>query len=178
MQKPYYRDIWALGPPNANYPGAFPRGIINKIKKKWWGKDRLWLFSGSFRDGGGITVDINPDVNPTHVADCSDLSFLESDTFDFVMADPPYSEAEARELYDLPYFNMIKTLNEMARICKPSGYVLFFHRLVPAMHPTFSNEFRRLRIVGVVGVYCIGGLSNIRALTVWRKMETLRLDVV
>lgn len=39
MQKPYYRDVWALGPPNTGYPGAFPRGLIPKVKKKWWGNN-------------------------------------------------------------------------------------------------------------------------------------------
>jgi len=173
MQKPYYRDVWALGPSSNGYPGAFPRGLINMIRKKWWGKDRLWLFSGSHRDEGGITVDINPAVNPSHVADCSDLSFLKSESFDFIMADPPYSELEAKELYDLPYFNMVKTLNEMARVCKPGGHVLFLHRLIPAIHPALSDEFKRLKIVGVVGVYTIAGFSNMRALTVWRKAESL-----
>jgi len=143
------------------------------IKKKWWGKDRLWLFSGSHKDELGITVDINPAANPTHVADCADLSFLESESFDFVFADPPYSEAEARDLYDLPYFNMVKTLNEMARVCKSGGHVLFLHRLVPAVHPHLSDEFKRLKIAGVVGVYTIAGFSNMRALTVWRKLESL-----
>ena len=173
MQKPYFRDIWALGPPDANYPGAFPRGLVNKIRLKWWGKDRLWLFSGVFKDPDGTMIDIKPELKPTHVADCSDLSFLKDESFDFVMADPPYSEKEAKEMYDLPYFNMVKTLNEMARVCKPGGYCLFLHRIIPVRHPNFSSEFKRLKIVGIVGIFTIAAMSNIRALTVWRKSETL-----
>lgn len=38
MQKKYYRDVWALGPSNNGYPGAFPRGLIPRIKRKWWGQ--------------------------------------------------------------------------------------------------------------------------------------------
>lgn len=171
-QKPYFRDVWVLGTPTNGYPGAFPRGLINKIKSKWWGKNRLWLFSGSYKDSEGTTVDINPKVSPDYVIDCAKLPFPD-DSFDFVMADPPYSEIESQELYDLPYFSMTKTLNEMARVCKPGGYCLFLHRLVPQRHPQLNREFKRLKIVGLVGVTLITGFVNMRALTVWQKQQSV-----
>lgn len=174
-QKPYFRDVWVLGQSNNGYPGAFPRGLINKIKRRWWGKDRLWLFSGSFKDDGGTTIDIKPELEPSIVADCGDLSMLDDNSFDFVMADPPYSKEESMKHYNLPYVSIVKTLNEMARICKPGGYCLFLHRLVPQRHPQLSNEFKRLKVIGLVGVCTITGFSNIRALTVWRKLECLDL---
>src|SRR3972149_6979066 len=110
-QKPYFRDIWALGPSNNGYPGAFPRGLIPKIKKKWWGQKRAWLFSGSYKDEGQTTVDIKPELNPSIVANCEKLP-LENEIFDFVFADPPYSEKEAKELYNTGYPNMVLVLNE------------------------------------------------------------------
>ena len=171
-QKPYFRDVWVLGPSSNGYPGAFPRGLINKIKSRWWGRSRLWLFSGSFKDSEGTTVDIKPEVYPDHICDCQDLPFPD-DTFDFVMADPPYSEEEADRLYGLPYFNMVKTLNEMARVCEPGGHCLFLHRIFPQCHPQFNNEFKRLNIVGLIGVTTISGITNMRALTVWQKQQSL-----
>ncbi len=164
--------MWVLGPTSSGYPGAFPRGLVNMIRKRWWGKDRLWLFSGSFKDSEGTTVDINPEVEPDYVCDCAKLPFPDN-SFDFVMADPPYSDEEARRLYDLPYFKMIDTLNEMARVCKPGGYALFLHRIFPECHPQLNIEFKKLQIVGLVGVTTLSGLTNMRALTVWRKGESL-----
>jgi SAM-dependent methyltransferase len=171
-QWPYYRDIWALGPSNNGYPGAFPRGLIRMMKKRWWGKKRLWLFSGSFKDNGGTTVDIKPELNPTRVANCEELPF-ENESFDFVMADPPYSKEEAKKYYGTAYPSIVKVLNEMARVCSEGGHAILLHRLIPTHHPDFTREFKRLKVVAIVGVFPLGGLTNIRALTVWRKSESL-----
>lgn len=171
--KPYYRDIWALGP-GVGYPGAFPLGFVNHVRRKWWGKKRCWLFSGSFKDDGQTTVDIKPELGPSVVANCEKLPF-EDNSFDFVCADPPYSEKEARELYDLDYCNIVKVIDEAARITKEGGVFLFFHRLVPQVHPQFKH-FRDMELIGVVGVFTIAGMTNMRALTVWRKRNKLKVD--
>jgi SAM-dependent methyltransferase len=170
-QMKYHRDIWALGPSSSHYPGSFPRGFISRVRRKWWGQKRLWLFSGSFKDDGGTTVDIKDELNPDVIANCEQLPF-ESDSFDFVLADPPYSKEESAELYGLPYCNVVKVLEEMARVCKPGGHVLFFHRLVPSVHPSF-HEFKKLGLESVVGVFTIGGMTNIRALSVFKKQGNL-----
>jgi SAM-dependent methyltransferase len=172
MQKPYYRDIWTLGPSSNRYPGAFPRGLIPKIKRKWWGSKRLWLFSGSYRDNrDGVTFDIKKELCPCVCGNCEVLPF-KNNSFDFIMADPPYSEKESKELYQLPYVNIIKTLNEMIRICKPGGHILFLHRLVPSVFPGL-NLSKKTQMVGVVGVFTIAGMSNIRALTIFKKRGEL-----
>ncbi len=170
--KAIIRDVWGLGVPNNGYPGAFPKGLIKRIKRKWWGKKRLWLFSGSFKDPDGVHVDINPDVKPDVVADCEYLPFKD-EQFDFIMLDPPYSEQEAKRLYNLPYCNMLKVLNEAARVCKSGGYVILLHRLVPFNHPEDGPHFKRLIVKAIIGVYTISGWSNMRALTVWEKYNCL-----
>ena len=171
--KVIYRDVWGLGPPNNNYPGAFPRGLLAKVRRRWWGEKRLWLFSGSHKDrDGGICVDIKPEVVPNIVADCEHLPFKD-ESFTFVLADPPYSEEEARRLYGLKYCNMLKVMNEAARVCKSEGYVLLLHRLIPFHHPMSNSHFKRLIVKAIVGVYTIAGYTNIRALTVWTKQRTL-----
>ncbi len=172
MKPHYYRDIWILGPASSNYPGSFPKGLISRIKERWWGEKRLWVFSGSFKDPGAMHVDINPDVNPDVVADAQKLPFKD-ETFDFVFADPPYSEKEAKELYGLPYPSMVKVLNEMSRVTQTGGYMILLHRLFPSRHPHFNSHFRRMHLKAIVGVAVIGGMVNMRALTVWQKQPSL-----
>ena len=172
-QKPWFRDVWGLGPPSNGYPGAFPRGLINRIKKRWWKENRLWLFSGSYKDSEGITVDINAGLKPDIVTNCEQLPFKD-ESFDFVMIDPPYSEEEAMKLYNLPYINLLKVMNEAARVCSTAGYVLLLHRMIPFYHPESNIHKKRLKVIATVGVYTIAGWTNMRALTVWRKQETLK----
>jgi SAM-dependent methyltransferase len=141
-------------------------------KKGWWGEKRLWMFSGSFKDPTGTTVDINPAVEPDVIANCEALPFPD-ESFDFVMLDPPYSELEARELYNLDYCNIFKVINEASRVTRPGGTMAILHRLAPFHAPQESEHKRRMNCVAVVGVYTIAGYVNMRALTVWRKRENL-----
>jgi SAM-dependent methyltransferase len=141
-------------------------------KKGWWGNNRLWMFSGSFKDPAGTTVDIKPECKPDVVADCQSLPF-EDESFDFVMLDPPYSELEARELYDLDYCNIFKVINEASRVTRPGGTMAVLHRLAPWHAPQENNHKKRMQPVAVIGVYTISGYVNMRALTVWRKNESL-----
>lgn len=116
----YYRDIWCLGPSSNGYPGAFPRGFVRRVLARWNGMNRLWLFSGSYHPekdlfANDTTVDIKPELEPDVMANCESLPFSDN-SFDFVLADPPYSEAESLELYDLPYVSIVKTLYGMWRV--------------------------------------------------------------
>lgn len=169
-----YRDTWGLGPATSNYPGSFPRGLIPRMKRQgWWGEKRLWMFSGSFKDKGGVTVDINPAVEPDIIANCEALP-LEDESFNFVMLDPPYSELEARELYGLDYCNIFNVINEASRVTRPGGYMAILHRLCPYHAPQENQHKKRMQPVAIVGVYTIAGYVNMRALTVWRKRESLK----
>lgn len=176
-QLPYYRDVWCLGPQKSegeNCPGQFPRGFISRMMNLWGKgkKDKLMLFSGAFHEPGWITVDIRAEMKPIHVADCEHLPFNDS-TFDLVVMDPPYSEQEAKALYGLKYVHLGQALNEAARVVRPGGVVALLHRLVPVYWSGQSKEFSQLKVVGVIGVFTLSGMSNMRALTVWRKMESL-----
>lgn len=171
-QKPYFRDVWMLGTPNTHYPGSFPRGLVQMVQRRWWGQKRLWMFAGVHKDAGQTTVDIKPELKPSVVANCEVLPFAD-ESFDFVFVDPPYSKEESEALYSLPYCSIPKVLNEMARVTRAGGYALFLHRLIPLRYPIFSPHFKRLEIVGLVGIATLGGFSNIRALTVWRKRGKL-----
>lgn len=163
-----FRDVWILGPPENGYPGGFLRGLIPRVRRQWWGERRLWVCSGGFHDG--ITIDVKRDVRPTFVANGEQLP-IRSDRFDFTFLDPPYSEIEAREMYGTAYPNPFLLLKEAWRVTKGGGHILFLHRLVPGSMK--GLPMRSQNVVGIVGVARVGAWSNIRALTVWRKPESL-----
>ena len=147
-----YRDVWILGPPDNGYPGGFPRGLINRVKRRWWGKERLWVCSGRVRDGG-ITVDIKREVNPKIIANGEYLP-IRPDRFDFVFLDPPYSESEAKEMYGTGYPNPFKLLKEAWRVTKGGGHVLFLHRLIPGS--MLGLPMRSQNVVAIVGLAVSG----------------------
>ncbi len=172
-QRKYYRDIWCLGPTSTGYPGGFPRGLMQLVLRRWNGSRKLMLFSGSFHEKGWDTVDIKSDTNPMYEMNAEALPDDWTERYDLVFADPPYSEEESFTLYGLPYFNVFKVINEMARVTRPGGHMIFLHRLIPQNFPGENIHFRRMKIVGVVGVYTMSGCSNLRAMTVWNKMRQL-----
>ena len=122
----------------------------------------LHLCSGSMRIG--VTVDIRPEMQPAIVADCRAVP-LPDESFDWVMADPPYSEAYAENLYgtgaDYPQPSHI--LREACRLLRPGGRVGILHFQVPMHRPP-------LRMVGVWGVSTGAGYA-IRAWTVFEKAQ-------
>jgi len=120
-------------------------------------------------------MDCKAELNPDIVGNCETLPFPDN-SFDFVIADPPYSKEESKDLYNLPYVSIVKIMNEMARVCKPGGHIILLHRIIPQIHPQFNKHFKRCNIKAVVGIYTIAGMSNIRALTVWQKQGELVLE--
>lgn len=169
-----YRDVWGLGPSNNGYPGAFPRGLLSRMMRRgWWGKKRLWLFSGSYKDPEGTTVDIKPELEADIAANCEELP-LPTEAYDFVMLDPPYSEEEAGRLYDTPWYNIFKVMEEAARVCRPGGLVVLLHRLIPFHAPQEGLHKKQLELEAIVGIYTIAGYTNMRALTIWRKSQSLK----
>jgi SAM-dependent methyltransferase len=177
VRPPYYRDIWCLASQSnegTNCKGQFPRGFMSRVMNKWGkGKrDKIMLFSGAFHELGWDTVDVRPEMKPSILANCEKLP-IPSSSYDLVVMDPPYSEQEAKELYGLEYVKMGTALNEAARILRPGGNLCCLHRIVPQCWPSSSEDFKRCRMIAVVGVFTLSGMSNLRALTVWRKLEGL-----
>ncbi len=120
----------------------------------------LHLCSGSVRIG--VTVDIRPEMKPDIVADCRNVP-LPDESFDWIMADPPYSEDYATNLYgtgkDYPKPGQI--IKEASRLLRPGGRVGLLHFQVPMHRPP-------LRMVGVWGISTGPGYA-IRAWTVFEK---------
>ena len=120
----------------------------------------LHLCSGSVKVG--VTVDIRPEVGPQIVADCRAVP-LPEESQDWIMADPPYAESYAENLYGTGkhYPKPGEIAREAARLLKPGGRFGILHFLVPMVR-------RPLRLVKVYGITTGCGYA-IRAWSVFEK---------
>lgn len=145
--------------------GGYPIGFLDRAYMTLGVRNPegvLHLCSGSMRIG--TTVDIRPEMQPDIVADCRAVPLPDA-SFDFIMADPPYSEQYAENLYgtgkDYPKPGQI--LKEACRLLRPGGRVGLLHFQVPMHRPP-------LRMVGVWGITTGAGYA-IRAWTVFEKEQ-------
>ena len=80
------------------YYGGYPAGYLRRMAALFPDRRRvLHVFSGKVDVSAmpGDTVDVNPVLEPTYVADAHDLSAVPLDRYDLILADPPYSVEDA-----------------------------------------------------------------------------------
>ena len=161
-----YRTTKCLSPRNNGYVGGFPIGFLNWIKKMgWYGDKRCYLCAGLVKDDNSVRVDIKPEVNPTLCEDATNTS-LESNSFDWVMIDPPYTKDLARSLYgtEKHFVGINKFTKEGVRICKEGGLIISLSYEIP-------NRPKSCDLIACVGVYQTMGVSHMRCLAVWKKLK-------
>ena len=144
--------------------GAFPKNFLKWVEKQGWiGKERCYLCSGNIVDNEAIRVDIRQETNPTHCEDATKTS-LKTESFDWVMIDPPYSQELAQKLYKTgEYFKSINEfIKEASRITKKDGLILTLSYEVPKTN-------KELELKAVWGIYTIPHTSFMRCFTVWKK---------
>src|SRR5438876_1867511 len=128
-----------FGLPEAEFFGDFPDGggyPIGFLKRAFDilgvtdPSKVLHVCSGSMRIG--VTVDIRRSLRPIVCADVRNLPFRDN-TFQWVMADPPYSRDYAENLYQTGavYPDPHALVNECLRILKTNGQLGFMHHIVP-----------------------------------------------
>lgn len=139
---------FGLFPDGGGYPLGFMEWALGEFERE---SDRevdynrvLHLCSGSVKTG--VRVDIRPEVNPDIVADCRSVP-LPDGSVDFIMADPPYSEAYAEQLYGTRehYPKPGQILGEASRLLKPGGYAGILHHQVPV----FRKPLKLVRVYAV-----------------------------
>ena len=128
---PLYAEQWLL---------QLARDILNGYAPKI-----LNLFCGMNEEG--VRVDIRPEVNPDIVCDAHKLTGYLQDKFDIILADPPYSDEEAEQLYKTPKLNYKKWTEEATKLLNPNGLLIVYHKyIMPNPNPEIYTVVKRVFI--------------------------------
>lgn len=131
-------ELWVLPRPRRDcYVGSFPQHfekrlvrLVAKLQGRgdWeYGKGNVLHPFGGLAEIGDF-VDLNETTAPTWVGDAHDLHFIEDDSYDLVILDPPYSDEECETLYaiDTP-LKWGKFVSEAVRVTRPGGHIAVYH---------------------------------------------------
>lgn len=144
------------------YKGGFPLHFEKKLFELYhWPSKILQPFGGMAEYGE--RVDLNSEVNPDYIGDAHNLSFINSNTYDFVLLDPPYSIDLSGKLYKTGELHYYKYINEAVRICKPLGFIAMYHWFVTP-RPKGTEYHRRIIIITRIW-------HHLRVCTVFKKKE-------
>lgn len=134
--------IW-LPRPSAKYPGCYPLGFENKVVELLGTKEYVHFFSGLAKTG--YRIDINPNTNPDLIANVEDLSQIKDNSFGGGLADPPYTEEFARNLYKVPYPKWSLWTKELVRIVRPNCKIAIMQNYVVPRLP--KCEFDKILVI-------------------------------
>jgi len=129
---PLYCEEWLLN---------LARDILKKDKIKV-----LNLFCGMCQQG--YRIDINPEVQPDLLCDAHMTGFYLKTRFDVILADPPYSQKECKELYDIDIKLEYKTwTRECDKLLRRRGLLIVYHKFImPNPNPKKYRIVKRVFI--------------------------------
>lgn len=78
----------------------------------------------------GVRFDIKDEVKPHILGDAHNLSSLVDGKFDVILADPPYSNDEAKKLYGTPPLKYKIWTSECEKVLKDGGLLIVYHKNV------------------------------------------------
>jgi SAM-dependent methyltransferase len=133
---------WTLPrPPKSKYKGGFPLYFEqNLVQLLGYPEYILHPFGG--RAEFGMRVDLDPLLEPDLVADAHDLP-LADESFDCVILDPPYSDEEARELYQTTVkLRPAVYIGEAVRVLREGGWLVIYGDREPRRPARCNHAFR------------------------------------
>ena len=93
----------------------------------------------------GVRVDINKEVNPEIICDAHNISQITNIKFDVILADPPYSTEESKELYGTGPLKYKKWTSECEKILNDGGLLIIYHKYVmPNPNPDKFEVIKRV----------------------------------
>lgn len=148
------------------YYGGYPAGYLRRIAALFPDRQRvLHVFSGRVDLSAmpGDTVDCNPSLSPTYVADAHDLSGVPLHTYDLVLADPPYSVEDA-ERYQTTMVKRNVVLKSLAKGLAPGARLVWLDQVLPMYR---KDEWQIEAVIGMVK----STNHRFRVTTVFKRLE-------
>ena len=133
----------------SNYYGAFPRSFPERIAALFpevADANTLHVFSGSLPPGKYTRIDINPALGPEIVGSVYDLPQLTTRRFKLVVADPPYSAADA-EHYGTAGVNRGRATRAIAQVVDPGGHLVWLDTTWPMHRSDEWNYYGSILLV-------------------------------
>lgn len=153
-------DVWILARSKTHYYGGYPEGFLWRARVLVPGRI-VHLCGGTVQPTEqDFTVDLNPDLRPSLVADARDTG-LPDDSFDGCLIDPPYTPDDAAK-YGCEYPQPADLVREGYRLVRPGGRVGLLHYVVP--RPPAKDA----KLVAMVSVV-VGFGNRARVFTVFEK---------
>jgi hypothetical protein len=114
------------------YYGGYPAGYLRRIHALFPEKQRvLHLFSGKVDLSAlpGDTVDVNAALKPTFVDDAQKLATVPLESYDLILADPPYSIEDA-ERYRTTMVKRNTVMRALERVA-PGTHIVWLDQVLP-----------------------------------------------
>ncbi len=94
----------------------------------------------------GVRVDIRKEVNPDFLCDTHNVSeHFDYNSFDVILADPPYSDKESKELYGTGKLNYKKWTGQCDLLLKEGGLLIVYHKyIMPNPNPKKYEVAKRV----------------------------------
>jgi hypothetical protein len=115
------------------YYGGYPPSYLKRLRAVFPDKRHaLHLFAGKVDVEAfpGDTIDINPALQPTFVADAHDLGNLPMESYDLVLADPPYSAEDAVK-YGTKMIDRRRVMSVLGERLQPGAHLVWLDQMLP-----------------------------------------------
>lgn len=139
-------ETWVLPRPRPDaYVGGFPLHFERRLWEVMGKPEKVLHPFGGLAEIGDF-VDLNETTTPTWVGDAHDMHWLEDESYDLVICDPPYSDEEAEVLYSTPPPRWTGWSAEAVRVCRTGGHVAVYLDKQPA-RPEGTKLVRRIVVL-------------------------------
>lgn len=151
----------------SEYYGGYPNGYLKRVKALFPDrKNVLHLFSGKVDTElfPGKTVDINPNNGADYVDDAQTLTKVPLESFDLVLADPPYS-VEDCEHYKTTMIKRNVVMRVLGERLPEGAFVVWLDQVLPMFR---KDQFAMDAVIGMVK----STNHRFRVVTVFRKLKS------
>jgi len=149
----------------SEYYGGYPAGYLRRIRSLFPDKYRvLHLFSGKVDLDAlpGDTVDIDHKLRPTYVDDAQTLERVPIESYDLILADPPYSVEDA-ERYQTTMIKRNSVMRALQRTTEGT-HIVWLDQVLPMYR---KDAFAIDAVIGMVK----STNHRFRVITVFRRLS-------